>query len=63
MTPTEATTQGESRTETLTMRLTKTEKRAVRVVAGVRGIEESNLLRELPLSEVLEEFGRIKSAA
>lgn len=48
------------RTERLTMALTSDEYRAAVVVAGLRGVEVGNLLREVSLAEVLETFGRIR---
>lgn len=60
--------QGESipqepRNKIVTIRVTAAEKRAVLMVADLRGKTESDLLRErCRLSEVLEEYNRFKES-
>lgn len=56
-------TQPESRTEKVAIAVTPSEKRAVRGLAAIRGTDESNLCRSLPMAEILAEFERLQSVA
>jgi hypothetical protein len=53
----------ESRTETVTVRLTPSEKRAVRGLAAIRGMPESDLVRTTPMEKIVQEFSRLVDAA
>lgn len=53
----------ESRTERVSIACTPTEKEAVRVVASIRGLDQSNLLREMRLAEIVDEARRLPKAA
>ena len=53
----------ESRTETVTVRLTPSEKRAVRGLAAVQGIPESDLVRSTPMERIVGEFSRLVARA
>jgi hypothetical protein len=46
----------ESRTERIGVAVTPTEKVAVRVIAGLRGTDESNLVRSTPIADIVAEF-------
>ena len=48
--------QVESRTETISLSVTATEKRAVTVVAGLRGVPLGEVLRHTSMAEVMAEF-------
>lgn len=52
----------ESRTEKVAIAVTKTEKTAVRAVAAVRGSDESNLCRAMPIDEIVAEYRRLQAA-
>ena len=56
MTVTAPLPQVESRTETISLSVTATEKRAVTVVAGLRGVPLGEVLRHTPMTEVVAEF-------
>ena len=51
----------ENRSETVAMRVTPSEKRAFRWVADGRGQAESDLLREMTIGPILEEYDRLRS--
>ena len=53
----------ESRTEKVGIAVTPSEKRAVKVIAGIHGTDESNLCRARPIAEIVAEFDRIRSTA
>lgn len=53
----------ESRTEKVAIAVTATEKRAVRALAALRGTDESNLCRTLPIAEIVAEFERLRDQA
>lgn len=57
------TTQPESRTEKVAIAVTPSEKRAVRGLAAIKGTDESNLCRALPISEIVAEFERLQAVA
>ena len=52
----------ESRTEKVAIAVTKTEKTAVRTVAGVRETDESNLCRTTPIADIVAEYRRLQGA-
>lgn len=52
----------ESRNEKVAIAVTKTEKTAVRVIAGIRETDESNLCRTTPIADIVAEYRRIQSA-
>lgn len=54
-------TQQEGRTERASIAVTKAEKQAIRAVAAARETDESNLLRSTLLSDILEEYERIRA--
>lgn len=56
-------TQAESRSERVALAVTPTEKRAVRGLAAIRGVDESNLCRTTTIAEVVTEFDRLRAAA
>lgn len=51
----------ESRTERATMALTPTEKRALQIVANLRQVTESDLLRTMLMADIVAEFDRLMS--
>lgn len=53
----------ETARERLTVMLTTAEKRAVRVVAGLRRITESELMRDQSVSEIVAEYDRMAAKA
>ena len=55
--------QVEPRNEKVAIAVTKTEKAAVRAVAAVREVDESNLCRTTPIEEIVAEFRRLQGAA
>ena len=48
--------------ERLTVMLTADEKRAVRVVAGLLRITESELMRDKTVTEIMAEYERLRAA-
>ena len=56
-------TQGESRTEKVGVAVTPSQKRAIVVVAEMRDTDQSNLLHEMSVQDVVVEFERIKAAS
>ena len=54
--------QGEPRDKRGIAQVTATEKRALRVVSAHRGVTESDLMRDVTLEEVVEEYERIEAA-
>lgn len=50
----------ESRTEKVAIAVTKTEKAAVRAIAALRETDESNLVRIMPIAEIVAEYRRIQ---
>ena len=46
----------ESKTERAAVALTPSEKRAVRAIAALRGTDESNLIRTMPVADIVAEF-------
>lgn len=52
----------ESRTEKVAIAVTPSEKRAVRGLAAIRGTDESNLVRSMPIAEIVAEFARLQAA-
>lgn len=57
------TQERESRNEKVGLAVTPTEKRAVRAVAALRGIDESALCRTTPIADVVAEFERLQAVA
>lgn len=55
--------QGESRTEKVAIAVTPSEKRAVRGLAAVRGLDESNLVRSMTIADIVAEFDRLRAVA
>lgn len=55
--------QEETRSERLSIAITPSEKRAIKAVAAIRGMEESVLVRSMPVPEIVAEFDRIQRAA
>lgn len=53
----------EPRTVVAGFKVTEEEKTALRVVSGLRGISESELLRTTLIADVLAEFRRIRETA
>jgi len=51
----------ESRTEKVAIAVTKTEKAAVRAVAALREMDESNLCRTTPIEEIVAEYRRLQA--
>lgn len=56
-------TQVESRTEKVAIAVTASEKRAIRGLAAIRGTDESNLCRSLPIAEIIAEFEKLQAVA
>ena len=54
--------QGERRDKRGIAQVTATEKRALRVVSAHRGVTESDLMRDVTLEEVVNEYERIEAA-
>ena len=54
--------QGEPRDKRGIAQVTATEKRALRVVSAHRGLTESDLMRDVTLEDVMEEYERIETA-
>lgn len=52
---------GPGRSEKVAIAVTLDEKRAVRGLAAIRGTDESNLVRSLPIAEIVAEFNRLKA--
>ena len=52
----------ESRPERVTIMVTEQEKQAVRAVAAARGLTESDVMRDMTVAQVLDEYGRIRAA-
>lgn len=59
----QAETQEESRSERIAIAVTEREKRAVRAVAALRGVEDSNLVRAMPIADIVTEFERLREQA
>lgn len=55
--------QAESKTEKVAIAVTPSEKRAIRGLAAIRGTDESNLCRSLPITEIVAEFERLQAVA
>lgn len=55
--------QAEPRNEKVAIAVTKTEKTAVRAIAAIRQIDESNLCRTTPIEEIVAEYRRLQSTA
>lgn len=53
-------TQEERRSERIGVAVTPSERRAVKAIAALRGVEDSNLLRTMPLEEIVAEFERLR---
>lgn len=53
--------QVEPRNDKVAIAVTKAEKDAVRVVAALRGTDESNLCRTTSIEEIVAEFHRIRA--
>lgn len=53
----------ESRTERVAITVTPSEKRAVRAVAALRGTNESDLVRENSIADIVVEFERLRAAS
>lgn len=51
----------ESRTERVAIAVTPSEKRAVRAVAALREVDESNLCREVPIADIVAEYRRAQA--
>lgn len=51
----------ESRNEKVSIAVTASEKRAVRVVAGIRNTDESNLCRSTTIDEIVREFQQVRA--
>lgn len=49
-----------SRTARVTVTVTPAEKKAVKAVAAARDTDESNLLRVMPIDDVVAEYARIR---
>ena len=60
MTDDGAETQVEPRNEKVAIAVTKTEKTAVRAIAALREMDESNLCRTTPIEEIVAEFRRLQ---
>lgn len=50
----------ETRTETVGLKVTPSEERAVRFVADARGVSRSELLRQMTVSAIVEEYGEMR---
>jgi len=50
----------ESRVERVAVACTRTEKRAVRLVAEVHNSTESDVMRDMTMAEILQEYARIR---
>lgn len=50
----------ESRTERVSIAVTKTEKSAIRAIAALRETDESNLCRSVPVAEIVAEYRRLQ---
>lgn len=57
-----ATTKQESRSERIAVACTPTEKRAVRFVADAREMSESDVVRSMPMAEIVAEYARMREA-
>jgi hypothetical protein len=52
-----------ARSERVTIAVTVLERRAIRAVAAIRGVDESHLVRSMPISDIVAEFERVRTEA
>ena len=51
----------ESRTEKVSIAVTRSEKRAVKALAALRETDESNLCRDMPIRRIVSEYRRLQT--